>query len=112
MTVSNGNLYLSKDKSKNILRNDNVDYILKSLNEDFTKSKGGNSNVFLLIDPQEETEYVVKFSKHNLNDKKIVERYWDRIERFEREINALNIAKENDFQFVVEILFDGHFDVG
>lgn len=112
MTVSNGNLYLSKDKSKNILRSDNVDYILKSLNEDFTKSKGGNSNVFLLVDPQEETEYVVKFSKHNLNDKKIVEKYWDRIERFEREINALNIAKESDFQFVVEILFDGHYDVG
>jgi len=112
MRVSNGNIYLSKEKFKNILRNENVDYVLKSLNEDFSKSKGGNSSVFLLINPQQETEYVVKFSKYNLNDRKVVEKNWDRIERFNREIEALTIAKGNEFQFVVEILFDGFYNIG
>ncbi len=112
MRVANGNIFLSDEQHKNILRNDNIDYILKPLNEKFPKSKGGNSNVFLLVDSQEEIEYVVKFSKHNLNDKRNVSYFWDRIERFEREIGALNIAKENEFQFVVEILFDGYYDIG
>lgn len=112
MRVYNGNIYLSKEEYKNTLLYDNVDYILKPLNEEFSKSKGGNSNVFLLINSQEETEYVIKFSKYNLKDKKIVANYWDRIERFEREIEALNISKENDFEFVVKILFDGYYDIG
>jgi serine/threonine protein kinase len=112
MRVYNRNIYLSDDISKNILRNENVDYVLKSLNEEFSKSKGGNSNVFLIIDPQEETEYVVKFSKHNLNDKKNVSNFWDRIERFEREIGALCISKDNGFEFVVKILFEGNYDIG
>lgn len=112
MRVANGNIFLSEEQNKNILRNDNIDYILKPLNEEFPKSKGGNSNVFLLVDSQEEIEYVVKFSKHNLNNKKIVSYFWDRIERFEREIGALNIAKDNEFEFVVKILFEGHYDIG
>jgi serine/threonine protein kinase len=112
MRVSYGNIFLSREVSNNTLRNDNIDYILKPLSEEFPKSKGGNSNVFLLIDSQEETEYVIKFSKHNLNDKAIVAKYWDRIERFEREIEALTIAKESDFGFVVKILFDGQFEIG
>lgn len=112
MRVSKGNIYLSKEAYKNILRYDNVDYIIKSLNDKFSKSKGGNSNVFLIEDPQEGTEYVIKFSKYNLNDKDGVANYWDRIERFEREIGALNIARNNEFEFVVKILFDGNYDIG
>jgi serine/threonine protein kinase len=112
MRVKNRNIALSPDKLKNILQYDNVDYTIKSLNEDYYRSKGGNSSVFILTDSQEKTEYVIKFSKHNLNDKKIVSRYWDRIERFEREINALNIAKANNFEFVIKILFEGDYDIG
>lgn len=112
MRVSKGNIYLSKEKYKDILRYDNVDYIIKSLNDRFSKSKGGNSNVFLIEDPQEGTEYVIKFSKYNLNDKGGVANYWDRIERFEREIEALNIARDSEFEFVVKILFDGNYDIG
>lgn len=112
MRVSKGNIYLSKETYKNILRFDNIDYIIKPLNDKFSKSKGGNSNVFLIEDPQENTEYVIKFSKYNLNNKDGVANYWDRIERFEREIGALNIAKENEFEFVVKILFDGNYDIG
>src|SRR5690606_37489137 len=95
----------------NILRYDNVDYLIKPLNKKFPKSKGGNSNVFLLLDSQSETEYVMKFSKYDLNDKKIVSKNWDRIERFEREISALKIAKDNEFEFVVKILFDDSYDI-
>jgi serine/threonine protein kinase len=112
MRVYNGNIYLSKEKNENILRFDNVDYFIESLNNEFSKSKGGNSNVFLLIEAQEKTEYVVKFSKHNLSDKRVVSKNWDRIERFNREIEALNIAKESEFEFIVKIFFDGYFSIG
>lgn len=112
MRASNGNIYLSPDIKKNIIRYDNVDYVIKSLNDNYDKSKGGNSNVFLLIDPQEQTEFIIKFSKYNLNDKKGVAKYWDRIERFEREIDALKIANDNNFEFVVKILFYDKFDLG
>lgn len=112
MRVFNENIYLSNEEHRNILRYNNVDYLIKPLNRKFSKSKGGNSNVFLLIDSQEETEYVVKFSKYNLNDKKIVSKNWDRIERFDREIEALSVAKDNKFEFVVKILFEGDYDIG
>lgn len=112
MQVRYGNLALSDNTNRNIIRFDNVDYIIKPLNEEYSKSKGGNSNVFLLIDPQEKIEYVIKFSKYDLKDKNIQEKFWDRVARFEREIDALNMAKENDFSFVIQILFDGTFDIG
>lgn len=111
MRVSKGNIFLSDKEYLNIFRYDNIDYILKPLNVDFDKSKGGNSSVFILYDPQEETQSVIKFSKYNLNNKDLVLRFSDRIERFDREIDALNIAKNNDFQFVVNIIFDGNYDV-
>ncbi|WP_300978654.1 protein kinase [Flavobacterium sp.] len=112
MRVSKGNIFLSKNEYRNIFRYDNIDYILRPLNADFDKSKGGNSSVFILYDPQEETESVIKFSKYNLNDKDLVLKFSDRIERFDREIDALNIAKEDGFQFVVNINFDGNHDIG
>lgn len=112
MRVSNGNIYLSKEEYKNILQYDNIDYIIKPLNDKFTKSKGGNSNVFLLQDPQEGNEFVIKFSKYNLNNKKDVADNWDRIKRFEREIEALITAKDSEFEFVVKILFDGNYYIG
>lgn len=111
MWASNGNINLSKKKHLNVLRYDNVDYLIKSLNENYSKSKGGNSSVFLLFEPQEKVEYVVKFSKYNLNDKKIKNKFWDRIARFQREIDALEIAKI-DFKFVIKTIFDGDFSIG
>ncbi|PZO26576.1 MAG: hypothetical protein DCF13_13600 [Flavobacteriaceae bacterium] len=112
MRVSKGNIFLSSDEKLNIFRYENVDYILKPLSEDFDKSKGGNSSVFILFNPQEETESVIKFSKYNLNDMDLVLKFSDRVERFDREIEALNIAKNNGFQFVINILFDGNYGIG
>lgn len=112
MKAANGDISLSKDELRNILSYNNVDYIIKPLSDKFSKSKGGNSSVFILEDPQENREYVIKFSKYNLNNQSVVAKNWDRIERFEREIDALNIAKNNDFEFVVEILFEGNYDIG
>jgi serine/threonine protein kinase len=111
MRAARGNIFLSKNKLKNTLRYKNVDYFIRPLSEDFPKSKGGNSNVFVLLDPQEQEEYVIKLSKYNLNNKKLLSKNWDRVERFDREIKALQIAKENNFEFVVKILFDGIYEV-
>ena len=112
MRVANGNIFLSDNEYNNILCINNIDYMLKPLNEGFSKSKGGNSNVFLLINVQEETEYVIKFSKYNLNSRTVVEKSWDRIERFNREIEALSMAKDNEFEFVIKIIFEGNYDIG
>lgn len=112
MIAKNGNIYCSSDERKNTLTFDNVDYILKPLNPDFPKSKGGNSNVFLLREAQEGKNYVIKLSKYDLNNKKLVLKFSDRIERFEREIEALKLSKKNSFQFVIDIVFDGEYKIG
>ncbi len=112
MRVLNGNVLLSPNESLNVVTFDNVDYLLKPLDTKFPKSKGGNSNVFLLVDSQENAEYVIKISKYDIKDKYIQANFWDRIARFEREISALNLAKTSGFDFVVQIMFDANIQIG
>jgi serine/threonine protein kinase len=111
--VGRGKIICSADELKNTLTYKNVDYVFKSLDPEFpNQSKGGNSNVFILTEAQEGKEYVIKLSKYDLNDKFTVLKNSDRIQRFEREIEALKISQKNSFQFVVDIAFDGEYKVG
>jgi len=111
--VGRGKIICSADELKNTLTYKNVDYVFKSLDPEFpNQSKGGNSNVFILTEAQEGKEYVIKLSKYDLNDKSKVLKNSDRIQRFEREIEALKISQKNSFQFVVDIAFDGEYKIG
>lgn len=112
MQFNSGNLRLSPKKFdyKNFIKEGKTYYYLDSLNKKQKKSKGGNSSVFKLIDPNSETEYAIKFLKfpsnspHDFDIKQNI--------RFNNEIQALYNAKENRFQNVIEILFDGEKKIG
>lgn len=78
---------------------------------DFLKKKGkyvqgGNGVVFKLIDEQEGLDFVIKVLKYP-NQRKDNWKLKNRITRFEREIEALYVAKENSIQNIVNIEFNG-----
>ena len=113
MKFKNNNIKLHTKRKGylNTLRYDNVDYLLTNLSEKFNgKSKGGNSNVFNLKDPNTDENYAIKFSKFDLKNVKP----WSekRILRFLREIEALNISKSEDLKRIIEIKFDDTITIG
>ncbi len=110
MNFKFGNINLSKDDYKNIIRYENVDYLIKPLSENYNGSKGGNSNVFILIDPEDESESIIKFCKYDLNKPNPFT--IKRIARFNREIEALEAAKEEGFNNIIDIIFDGYHTIG
>ncbi len=103
MRFTNNAIYLSTGnyKTRNYLEHNRVYYNILLLNPKYSKSRGGNSSVFKLIDPNTEKEYAVKFSKYpienNVNENM----------RFDREIQALYRAKKEGLENVIEIMFDG-----
>jgi serine/threonine protein kinase len=103
MRILNDNIILSSGGfvNLNFVEYDRVFYTIEHLNKNFKKTRGGNSSVFKLIDPNTEKEYAIKFCKYSVEDN-ITENF-----RFNREINALYIAKEKGFENVIEIMFDG-----
>lgn len=112
MYFNRGNIYLSRQEHLNIVRYDNVDYILASLDESYDKSKGGNSCVFRLIEAQTKTEFIIKFSKYDISRPNYPVNNIRRITRFLREIEALKIAKDAGFQNVIQYNFDGRKRIG
>lgn len=114
MYFDSSNIHLSpKAKSHlNIIRYDNIDYVLSPLSEKHDRSKGGNSNVFKLTDPQSETVEIIKFSKYDTKRPKFPVNNIKRITRFAREIEALKIAKDNNFQNVIQYKFDDYKKIG
>jgi serine/threonine protein kinase len=107
-----GNIHLSPKLYLNTVRYDNVDYVLSPLSEAHDRSKGGNSNVFKLTDPQSEDVLIIKFSKYDINNPTYPVNNIKRITRFGREIEALNIARDNSFQNVIQYYFDDYKEIG
>ena len=72
--------------------------------------QGGNGIIFSLVNEEEGLEYVIKlckFSNNLFKDKK----FGKRIKRFDREIEALYVARENQIENVVQIIFDGDYEI-
>ncbi len=107
-----GNIHLSPKMHRNTIRYDNVDYVLSPLSKGFDRSKGGNSNVFKLSDPQSGEVLIVKFSKYDVNSPTQPINNIKRIARFEREIEALKIATEFSFQNVIKYYFNDYHEIG
>lgn len=74
----------------NTVRHDNIDYVLTPLSN---SSRGGNSNVFNIEDPNDNEIRIIKFCKYDLNNPNKETR--KRIARFAREIEALQLLKKN-----------------
>lgn len=114
MYLENYNIKLSKDKRENILNHDEKYYQIDFL-KDGKYVHGGNGVVFKLTDEQEGLEYVVKFLKFPEQTKEKDWKAEKKIQRFEREIEAMFVATNNDLPNVVKIYFSGtlkidHFD--
>ncbi len=107
-----GNIHLSKKDFKNTVRYDNVDYLITPLSESKKGSKGGNSNVFKLSNPQTEDEFVIKFSKYNINKPNNPINIISRITRFAMEVEALKLASNLEFNNIIQYYFDDYKDIG
>jgi len=106
------NIHLSKKDFKNTVRYDNVDYLITPLSESKKGSKGGNSNVFKLSNPQTEDEFVIKFSKYNINKPNNPINIISRITRFAMEVEALKLASNLEFNNIIQYYFDDYRDIG
>jgi len=107
MRYSNNFLSLSSKKYdyKNIVSFNRTYYKVEYLDPKNKKSKGGNSSVFRLINPNNLQEFVIKFLKFPSDSMKAFDIKQNI--RFENEITALYEAKSNQFENVITIFFDG-----
>jgi serine/threonine protein kinase len=103
MRVLNDNIILSSGRfiNLNFIEHNRIFYTIEHIDNQIKKTRGGNSSVFKLIDPNTENEYIIKFCKYAVEDS------LKENSRFDREIKALFIAKEKKFENVIEIIFDG-----
>lgn len=101
-----GTLILSDNLADNIYHWEGKgDFRLEYLSDEITGNKGGNSCVFKLVSTEDESQiFVLKILKYPLKrENRSIN------ERFEREIEALNKAKEMDFSHVMQIKNDGFY---
>jgi serine/threonine protein kinase len=106
MVFEDNILKLSPDAIDNLIQHRDKYYRIDFLKEPGRYIQGGNGVVFKLIDEQDDLEYVIKIVKYP-DQKKGDWKIKKRINRFEREIEALYVAKENNLQNIVEIKFHG-----
>jgi len=109
MYLESFNIFLSDQERKNFIEYEHEFFQVQYLSEYYNKSKGGNSCVFNLYDPNLEEDFVIKFCKYSLINK---DRYRLPILRFEREIEALYKAKDESFENVIDIKFDDSHQIG
>ncbi len=107
MRYTNNFLTLSSKKYdyKNIISHNKTYYKVEYLDPKNKKSKGGNSSVFKLINPNNQQEFIIKFLKFPSNSTKAFDIKQNI--RFENEIKALYEANLNQFENVINIFFDG-----
>lgn len=104
---NSGNITLDRfDPEQNYIQLDNIDFKLENLSE-YETSKGASSNLFILIDPEDEyPDRVIKICKSPLDYGKN-----KRIIRFEREIKAFKTAKSKALRNVIEFHGSGEVEI-
>lgn len=111
MYLDNGKIKLSLNSEENTLYDEvnDINYIIDFFEDNGKYVQGGNGLIFSL--KNENADYVIKFCKfkESLRGDEI---YGKRIQRFDREIEALYKAIENDIPNVVKIIFDGYYPIG
>jgi len=112
MDYKNKNLFLSSPKYdyRNTIKEGITTYKIEHLTKEQKKSKGGNSSVFKLIDPNTDAEFAIKFLKFPANSSSAF--YIKQNLRFDNEIKALEKARDKEFMNVIEIHFDGQKKIG
>lgn len=106
MFLKYNSIKLSNDWKKNIQNLKGTDFIFSYLNPDFAGSKGGNSSVFLISDAQNDSnQFAIKISNIHEDKKSVKNRL--KKDRFEREIEALKLAKEHNLENIITLIDDG-----
>ena len=110
MEFRNENIILSKNKTKNYIKYENFDFRLVPLSDSISFSKGGNSNVFKIRDPNDAfEERIIKICKSPLESNK--NRDKKRIKRFDREIQALKLALAEEKNYIIKYYFDSNIKI-
>ena len=107
MKVVNGNIVCSEIIQENYLEYGEKFYSIAPLSvDDNDGGKGGNSNVFKLIDPDfdDDNYEVIKFCKYPLQTPDLILK--TRIDRFKNEIKALKRAKALGSEDIIDIRFN------
>lgn len=113
MIFKHGNIKLQRGKKKylNYINFDKEDYILSNLDNSANgRTKGFNSNVFNIKNVNTGIDYVIKFCKYDISNITVYSE--KRIQRFSREIEALEASKNNGLNRVVNIVFYGSKSIG
>ncbi len=110
MIYDGNRISLSNDPYENLIEHKGKYYRIDFLKEYGRYVQGGNGIVFRLIDEQDEIDYVIKILKYP-QQSKVNDKIRKRIQRFEREIEALYVAKGNTLQNVVQIEFNGEINI-
>lgn len=107
MIYRKGNIILSPNEEDNFVQIDNEDFLLLPLNDNFEKSKGASSNLFILNDPTGESEdRVIKICKSPLSEGRN-----GRTRRFDREVRAFKLAKRNKLRNVIDFIKNGEVEI-
>jgi serine/threonine protein kinase len=113
----NGNISFSNinilDPKDNLIQIDGVDYFFTYLDESFSRNKGGNSILLKLYDSQfidpndpeyDEPDSILKISKFKKSNSKWIPK---NERRFAKEIEALNVCQEKQFQNIIKVFNQG-----
>jgi len=103
-------IVLSKNRS-DIIKCDNIDYGVESINGDGRTISGGNGCVFKCISSETGLEYALKISKVSHEDAEGNDYNAKRISRFMREIEALDAAKQHELADVVDFIGWGNVEI-
>jgi len=107
------NIVCSENIENNFIEFDNKFYSIAPLvsADDLEGGKGGNSNVFKLMDPdKEEAEYdIIKFCKYPIATLDEIKQ--TRIKRFKNEIRALKKARDGGLSNIIEIKFNDAIEI-
>jgi serine/threonine protein kinase len=107
MIYRKGNIILSPNEENNFVQIDNEDFLMLPLNDNFEKSKGASSNLFILNDPTGESEdKVIKICKSPLSEGRN-----GRTRRFDREVHAFKLAKRNRLRNVIDFIKNGEVEI-
>src|SRR5215471_17381101 len=89
-------LELSEDDTKNVIRIHGDEFFLEYLEKEGGIARGGNSSIFRAQHPDGDEAYIVKFFR-SLRETELPEPQ-RRLQRFEREIQALRMAAESEYR--------------
>ncbi|EOR93960.1 hypothetical protein ADIARSV_2794 [Arcticibacter svalbardensis MN12-7] len=109
MYLDGRNIKLSTNPTENLLELEGEYYQIDFLHETNKYVHGGNGIIFKLSDEQKGIDYVIKFLRFSVeyanNDWKLKKR----LKRFDREVEALYVAKTNSLLGIVQIETHGDF---